>query len=190
MNINRWKSRLRFGVELVALIAFIVVGGMVVLPRVLPPSPPNGETPMEARYYTKLDGKRVQCQLCFRRCIIAQGQRGECGARENRGGVLYSLVYGQPCAIQIDPVEKEPLFHMLPGTTTLCLGTAGCNLKCIFCQNWHMSTRTPEETANVPLSPEEAVKAAIEMGCDSMSFTYNDPIVFYEYMYDVAKLAQ
>jgi len=189
-DMKYWKSRLRLGIELVALIVFIVVGGMVILSRTLPPSPPGVETPTEARYYTKLDGKGVQCQLCFRTCIIAQGQRGECGVRENQGGTLYSLVYGQPCAIQIDPVEKEPLYHVLPGTTTLCLGTAGCNLKCIFCHNWHMSVRTPEETDNVPLSPEEAVNKAIEYGCSSMSFTYNEPTVFYEYMYDVAKLAQ
>jgi len=190
MNIRQWKSRLRLGIELVALIAFIVVGGMVILSPTLPPSPADVETLTEARYYTKLDGKRVQCQLCFRQCTIAQGQRGECGARENREGTLYSMVYGQPCAIQIDPVEKEPLFHMLPGTRTFCLGTAGCNFKCTFCQNWQISVRTPEETNNVPLSPKEAVNKAIELGCTSMSFTYNEPTVFYEYMYDVAKLAQ
>ena len=190
MNIRRWKSRLRLGIELVALIAFIVVGGMVILSRTLPLAPSDVEVPTEARYYTKLDGKRVQCQLCFRQCIIAQGQRGECGVRESREGMLYSLVYGQPCAIQVDPVEKEPLFHMLPGTRTLCLGTAGCNFKCTFCQNWQISVRTPEETKNTPLSPEEAVNKALELGCSSMSFTYNEPTVFYEYMYDVAKLAQ
>jgi len=190
MDKKRWKSRLRLGVELVALVAFIVVGGTVVLSRTLPPSPPSAETPTEARYYTKLDGNRVQCQLCFRRCTITEGQRGECGVRENQEGTLYSLVYGQPCGIQIDPVEKEPLFHVLPGTRTLCLGTAGCNFKCIFCHNWHMSVMTPEETDNTPLSPEEAVNKAIELGCSSMSFTYNEPTVFYEYMYDVAKLAQ
>ena len=190
MDMKHWRPRLRLGIELVALIAFIVIGGVVILSRTLPPSPPSEEAPIEARYYTKLDGKRVQCQLCFRRCTIAQGKRGECGVRENRGGTLYSLVYGQPCAIQIDPVEKEPLYHMLPGTTTLCLGTAGCNLKCIFCHNWHMSVKTPEETHNVPLSPEEAVNKTFQYGCSSMSFTYNEPTVFYEYMYDVAKLAQ
>lgn len=190
MNEKRRKSRLRLGIELVALVAFIVVGGTVVLSRTLTPSLPSEETLTEASYYTQLDGDRVQCQLCFRRCTIAQGQRGECGDRENRGGILYSLVYGQPCAIQVDPVEKEPLYHMLPGTRTLCLGTAGCNFKCTFCHNWQISVRTPEETDNVPLSPEEAVITAMKLGCSSMSFTYNEPTVFYEYMYDVAKLAQ
>jgi len=190
MKIGRWKSKLGLGIELAALIAFIVVGGVLVLSHPPPTSSTYGEVLTEARYYTKLDGKRVQCQLCFRRCTIAPGQRGECGVRENRDGTLYSLVYGQPCAIQIDPVEKEPLFHLLPGTTTLCLGTAGCNLKCTFCQNWYMSVRTPEELDNTPLSPEEAVNLAIEQGCSSMSFTYNEPTVFYEYMYDVAKLAR
>jgi len=190
MNVRRWKSRLRLGIELVALIAFIVVGGVVILSRAPSPLLPDSEALTEARYYTKLDGRRVQCQLCFRRCTIAQGERGECGVRENRQGTLYTLVYGQPCAIRIDPVEKEPLYHVLPGTRSLCLGTAGCNFKCIFCHNWHMSARTPEETSNVPLSPEEAVNGAIAHGCASISFTYNEPTVFYEYMYDVAKLAQ
>lgn len=190
MNTRGWRFRLRMGLELVALVTFIVVGSTVILARTMPLSLPGKETLTEARHYLKLDGNRVQCQLCFRRCIIAPERRGECGVRENRGGTLYSLVYGQPCGIQIDPVEKEPLFHLLPGTATLCLGTAGCNLKCSFCQNWHMSVRTPEETDNIALSPEEAVTKTIELGCTSMSFTYNEPTVFYEYMYDVAKVAQ
>ncbi len=94
MDTKRWKSRLRLGIELVALIAFIVVGVLVILPRTFSPPPSSAGTPAEARYYTKLEGKRVQCQLCFRRCIIEQGQRGECRVRENREGTLYSLVYG------------------------------------------------------------------------------------------------
>ena len=190
MDLKYSKPKLRSLIELAALLAFIIIGGMVILAPSPSISYPNEETLVEARYYTKLDGKRAQCQLCFRKCTIAQGKRGECGVRENREGTLYTLVYGIPCAIHIDPVEKEPFYHVLPGTNMLCLGTAGCNLKCIFCQNWQMAVRTPEETKNVPLSPKEAVNEAIKQGCLSMSFTYNEPTIFYEYMYDIAKLAQ
>ncbi len=132
----------------------------------------------------------VQCTLCFRNCTIAEGRRGYCTVRVNRGGRLYTLVYGMVTA-QVDPVEKEPLFHFLPGTLTLCFGTAGCNFKCIFCHNWRLATRTPEEVGIRNFtSPEYAVGIAIELGLTSISFTYNEPTVFYEWVYDVAKLAQ
>jgi len=95
-----------------------------------------------------------------------------------------------PAAIQIDPVEKEPLLHFYPDTRMLCFGTAGCNFKCIFCQNWHLAARTPEEVEATYISPQGAVKKAIDYSCTSISFTYNEPTVFYEWMYDVARLAQ
>ena len=106
MNIKRWKSRLRLGIELVALIAFIVVGGTVILSPTLPPSPPDEETPVEASYYTKLDGERVQCQLCSRRCIIAQGERGWCQVIENRGGTLYSLDFMRVESVTVVVVQR------------------------------------------------------------------------------------
>lgn len=144
----------------------------------------------EARYYVKMEGETIQCQLCFRRCTISEGQRGYCTVRANKGGTLYALVYAMPAARQVDPVEKEPLLHFFPGTMTLCFGTAGCNFKCSFCHNWHLAARTPEEVAATPLSAEEAVNKALELGVQSISFTYNEPTVFYEWAYDVAKLAQ
>ena len=145
----------------------------------------------EAMFYRKLGKNRVQCQVCFRECIIDGGRRGFCRNKENRGGVLYNVVYAKPSAVHIDPIEKEPQLHMLPGTEILCLGTAGCNFRCRFCQNWHLSQRPIEEMGYIyDLPPEEVVRIALEKKIPTISFTYNDPISFYEYVYDVAKLAQ
>lgn len=132
----------------------------------------------------------IQCRLCFRGCILGAGERGFCRVRENRGGKLYSLVYGKPCAVQIDPIELEPMYHLLPGHRNLALATAGCNFRCKFCHNWHISQKAPEETRNHELSPEEIVKMAVEEGCESISCTMNEPTVFYEYMRDIASLAK
>jgi pyruvate formate lyase activating enzyme len=145
----------------------------------------------EAMYYEKLPGNEVECQLCFRECLIAEGERGECTNRINRAGELYSIVYNYPSAIQIDPIEKEPQYHNLPGTEILCLGTAGCNFRCRFCQNWHLSQRRFEEMeAAYCLSPQEVVEEAIKRGIPTISFTYNEPTTFYEYVYDIARLAK
>jgi len=154
---------------------------------------PNAEeAPIrEAMFYEKLGGNKVRCQICFRRCIIGEGKRGFCRNKENRAGVLYNIVYARPSAVHIDPIEKEPQLHMLPGTKILCLGTAGCNFRCRHCHNWHLSQRSIEEmghTYNLP--PEEVVRIALEKKIPTISFTYNDPISFYEYVYDVAKLAK
>lgn len=147
-------------------------------------------TMKEAMFYKKLENNFVQCQLCFRNCLIPPGKRGFCGVRENRNGLLYSLVYSNLSAIQIDPIEKEPSFHMLPGSKILCIGTAGCNFRCKFCHNWHMSFATVEETYNYNLSPVEIVDLAKKKKCQTVSFTYNEPTVFYELMLDVMRLAK
>ncbi|GAF82944.1 unnamed protein product [marine sediment metagenome] len=145
----------------------------------------------EAMFYKKLDKNNVQCQLCFRNCFIPDGKRGFCRNRENRAGKLYTLVYGKPSAVHVDPIEKEPAFHMLPGTSILCFGTAGCNFRCKFCHNWHLSQRSIEEMDYVyDLHPEEAVELAIKRKIPTLSFTYNEPISFYEYVYDIAKIAK
>ncbi len=145
----------------------------------------------EAMFYEKLDKNAVGCNICFRRCVIPQGKRGFCRNRENRDGVLYSVVHSRPSAVQIDPIEKEPQLHMLPGTKILCLGTAGCNFRCLHCQNWHLSQQSIEELGYAyNLSPEEVVRIALEKDIPTISFTYNDPISFYEYVYDIAKLAK
>ncbi|MFO7949825.1 MAG: AmmeMemoRadiSam system radical SAM enzyme [Candidatus Fermentibacteraceae bacterium] len=144
---------------------------------------PSGQ--VEARYYTPLEGDSVRCGLCFRGCVIPEGERGFCSNRKNRGGTLYTLVYNRPCALQVDPIEKEPMYHFLPGTLIYCAGTASCTFTCLHCHNWHMSQRTVEELRNYHLTPEQVVDQAEENGCDAVSFTYNEPTVFYEYMYDV-----
>ena len=144
----------------------------------------------EARFYRKLGGKRVQCRLCFRKCVVDSGRRGFCRNRENRDGTYYTIVYGRPSALQVDPIEKEPCYHMWPGTRIFCTGTASCNNRCQFCHNWHLSQRSLEEIDYYLAPPEDIVYAAQKFGCQSLSFTYNEPTVFYEYMYDIAKLGR
>ncbi|NIS60501.1 MAG: AmmeMemoRadiSam system radical SAM enzyme [Proteobacteria bacterium] len=150
----------------------------------------SGRILQEARYYEKQKGGMVRCRLCFRQCLVADGDRGFCRNRENHGGTYYTLVYGLPCAIQIDPIEKEPSYHMLPGSFMFCTATASCNNRCKFCHNWHISQRSVEETINFDLSPVRIVGLASEQNCESLSFTYSEPTVFYEYMYDIAKLGK
>lgn len=153
----------------------------------------------EAMFYQKLPARHalpggetlsVQCQLCFRRCTIAEGKRGFCRVRENRGGELYSLVYGKPGGLQADPIELEPMYHMFPGHRNLCVFTASCNFRCKHCHNWHISQRPPEEIRSKNYSPEEVVEEAIKKGCKSISHSINEPTVFYEYMYDIVKIAK
>ena len=144
----------------------------------------------EALYYKKLKDKVVQCQLCPRNCVIKEGKRGDCRVRENQKGKLISLVYGRPCSVAVDPVEKKPLAHFLPGSKVYSIGTAGCNLHCKACFNWTTAQMNPEDVSSIDLKPADAVKQALEHGCKSIAYTYNDPIVFYEYVLDTAKLAK
>jgi pyruvate formate lyase activating enzyme len=149
------------------------------------------DTPFkEALYYFKLDNKAVNCGLCPRRCVIPEGRRGFCGVRENRGGVLYSLVYGKPCSLHIDPIEKKPLFHFLPGVSAFSVATVGCNLRCKFCQNWQISQASPEDVTVFELSPQELVNKVKASGAPVIAYTYTEPAVYYEYMFDTAQLAK
>ncbi len=141
-------------------------------------------------YYVSLGNKGVRCTLCPRQCEVEPGDRGYCEVRENRGGKYYSLVYGNPCAIQVDPIEKKPLFHVLPGTSSFSIATAGCNLDCKFCQNWEISQARPEDTFNFKLSPAQVVKLAEKTKCATIASTYVEPTVFIEYMLDIGKLAK
>jgi len=153
------------------------------------PSPTPGNL-REAMFYETLEGNRIRCQICFRQCVVEEGKLGFCHNKKNIGGKYYSLIYGNPCALQIDPIEKEPAFHMLPGGTIFCTGTAGCNNRCKFCQNWEISQKTMWETLNYEVSPQDVVDMALRAKCDAVSFTYNEPTVFYEFMFDVAELAR
>ena len=132
---------------------------------------------------------KVQCELCPKACIIAPGQSGECRIRVNLDGVLRSVVYGYPCSANLDPVEKKPLFHFLPGTAILSIATVGCNLHCKHCQNWQISQANPEDSEAFPCSPEKVVSLATQYRCPSIAYTYTEPVVYYEYTYHTAKLA-
>jgi pyruvate formate lyase activating enzyme len=133
---------------------------------------------------------RVQCLLCPFGCILKPGERGTCRVRLNLDGELVSLVYGLPVAVHVDPVEKKPLFHFRPGSPTFSIACVGCNLGCLYCQNWEISQARPEEVPPVEMQPGEVVASAIEAGCTSISYTYTEPIVWYEYMLDTAKAAR
>jgi pyruvate formate lyase activating enzyme len=145
----------------------------------------------EAMFYEHLDGK-VKCHLCNHYCLIKQGKRGICGVRENRGGKLYSLVYGKSIAIDIDPIEKKPFFNFFPGTTAYSIATVGCNFHCLNCQNWEISQMPKGKEGKIigqELSPKEIVANAKRKGCKCIAYTYTEPTIFFEYAYDTAKLA-
>ena len=133
------------------------------------------------------DGSHLLCKLCPRGCSLAPGQRGFCFVRENRAGQLYSGTYGRSTGFCIDPIEKKPLNHFYPGSSVLSFGTAGCNLGCKFCQNWTTSRSHDVEAASERAAPEAIARAAHALGCRSVAFTYNDPIVWAEYAIDTAK---
>ena len=146
--------------------------------------------PGEAMFYETMDDNKVLCRLCPRKCIIPEGKRGFCRVRENRGGKLYSLVYGKPCCISIEPIEKAPFYHFKPGHRRLCIATVSCNLRCKYCQNSQISQVGPGEVDTYNLSPFDVVKIAQKEKVESICFTFNEPVVFYEYVYDTAKLAK
>jgi len=146
----------------------------------------------EALLYQALDDSRVRCMLCAHCCRIAPGERGKCGVRLNRGGRLDTLVYGRAAALNIDPIEKKPLYHFLPGTLSLSVGTLGCNFRCPFCQNWEISQAYPVDNDHydgVLGTPAELTELCLARRLPSVSFTYNEPTVFLEYALDTARLA-
>jgi pyruvate formate lyase activating enzyme len=144
----------------------------------------------EALFYEKRDSLAVQCHICPRNCVIPNKGRGFCNARENRDGVLYTLVYAHPVSMHVDPMEKKPLFHFLPGTTAFSIATAGCNLRCKFCQNWEISQAKPEEVNAAYLEPEAVIAEVQKSGARTIAYTYTEPTIFFEYMLDIAKLAR
>ena len=142
-------------------------------------------------YYKKLANRAVRCTLCRHRCIIREGESGICRVRVNKEGKLYSLVYGYPIALHIDPIEKKPLFHFLPGSNALSIATVGCNFRCKFCQNWDISQlpRDYNRVEGYKVSPEEVIGAALRSGSTIISYTYTEPTIFFEYALDISKLA-
>lgn len=166
----------------------------------------------EARHYERI-GKNVECKLCPNNCMLAPGERSRCRNKVNRDGTLYTMAYGNPCTFHVDPVEKKPLYHFLPGTKTFSLATAGCVFRCLNCQNWEISQRSVEDTkdprgeelrlrpplpryltsdqlARASLFPEDVVAVTEALGCPSISYTYTEPVAFYEYTQDCCKIAR
>jgi pyruvate formate lyase activating enzyme len=142
-----------------------------------------------AKYWEQSEGG-VHCLLCPQSCMIVDGELGLCRVRKNAHGSLKSLVYARPVAVNIDPIEKKPLYHFLPGTSSFSIGTAGCNLACLHCQNADISQNGPDSVPGIDMSPETVVRLAVEKGCRSISYTYNEPTVFHEYAVDCARLAR
>ncbi|MBD3419752.1 MAG: AmmeMemoRadiSam system radical SAM enzyme [Chitinivibrionales bacterium] len=149
---------------------------------------PGWKWSKKAGHFKKMD-RIVQCQLCPNGCRLHRNGRGTCRVRVNKNDVLYSLVYGNPAAIHIDPIEKKPLYHFYPGTDSFSLGFAGCNLSCLNCQNWELSQKKPEELQNYSCFPHQAVETAMQKKCRSIAYTYNEPSVVFEFMHDTARLA-
>jgi pyruvate formate lyase activating enzyme len=146
----------------------------------------------EAMLWKALEGGRVSCALCAHRCAIAPSDDGVCGVRRNLDGKLHTLVYGEVIAAGVDPIEKKPLYHFLPGTKSFSVATVGCNFKCGFCQNWQISqaSKKDKEAGGFELMPEDVVREALARGCRSVSYTYTEPTIFFEYAFDTAKLAR
>jgi pyruvate formate lyase activating enzyme len=166
----------------------------------------------EAAHYLKL-GRNVQCKTCPNNCLLEPGDRSHCRNRVNKDGTLYTMAYGNPCTFHVDPVEKKPLFHFMPGSKTFSLATSGCVFRCLNCQNWEISQKKPEETkdpygppmrlrppvpaiitmqelSRLSLFPEDVVAVTEWLGCPSISYTYSEPTAYYEYAYDTCKLAR
>jgi pyruvate formate lyase activating enzyme len=144
----------------------------------------------EARFWEALPEKKVRCLLCPRQCEVADVERGACGVRENQGGRYQTLVYGSLCSANIDPIEKKPLFHYLPGTTAFSVATAGCNIECKFCQNWQISQFRPEQVPSNLVTPEQLVDACAARSCPTIAYTYSEPVIAAEYVLDSATRAR
>jgi len=139
------------------------------------------------RYWHFVDGGAIHCDLCPRACVLKEGDRGFCFVRKHEGGIMKLTTYGKSTGFCVDPIEKKPLNHFLPGTSVLSFGTAGCNLGCQFCQNWSISKSREIEILSEAAGPEEIAQAALKLGCRSVAFTYNDPVIWAEYAIDTAK---
>ena len=198
------NDRVLIALVLAALLYMAGLAARALMPESLDPTTTGRDAPglteegirkadlslREALYYEKLPERRVRCLLCPSRCVLKDGARGQCRARANIDGTLRTLVYGRVVAVNNDPIEKKPLNHFLPGTRAFSIATAGCNLGCVFCQNWQISQALPEKARHTRMTPEEVVAAAKKNGCDSIAYTYTEPTVFYEFMLDTARLAR
>lgn len=151
------------------------------------PAPKKGQIfPHEAMFYEKLAKENVHCLLCPRSCTIAPNQLGTCRVRENKKGKLYTNAFDNPCAVHIDPIEKKPFFHFLPGSLSLSLATAGCNVRCVFCQNWDIAQISPKESTNFLLTAKDIARLAEKTGCATVAYTYTEPTTAFEFVLECA----
>ncbi len=148
-----------------------------------------GKWSKEASHYIQT-ARGVKCLICPNECTIKEGETSTCNNRVNEGGKLYTIAYGNPCAVHIDPIEKKPLFHFLPQSNAFSIATAGCNLACLNCQNWTISQSSPRQTRNFDLMPKAVIEEALKNNCASIAYTYSEPVTFYEYTFDSSKLAR
>lgn len=167
-------------------------GGLSLCPALL-----RGGQPLQVReknyrlaMFQEESAKGVMCRICPNECVLKEGELSDCRNRIVRNGKLYTMAYGNPCAVNLDPVEKKPLYHFLPSTITFSIATAGCNLACLNCQNWTISQTGPDKTRNTDLMPDSVVSNAHHYKCKSISYTYSEPTTFYEYLFDSASLAR
>ncbi len=152
--------------------------------------PPRPHEDAPARWWRTQPDGRILCYLCPRFCVMSDGQAGFCYIRKNAGGTLVSLAYAQPCAVHVDPIEKKPLFHFMPGSRILSMGTAGCNMGCKFCQNWEISKSREDQVRAVHLPPGDVVRLARREACPAVAFTYNEPTIWAEYVIDISRRAR
>jgi pyruvate formate lyase activating enzyme len=171
-------------------------GGMILCPAGLMSGTSAGPGPekpwkwsKEAMYQVETP-RGIRCQICPNECTLGEGEMSDCHNRKVYNGKLYTIAYGNPCAIHMDPIEKKPLYHFLPGTSAFSIATAGCNLACLNCQNWTISQTSPEKTKNYDLMPEKVVESALQYNCKNIAYTYSEPITYYEYVLDTALLAK
>ena len=182
---NRFSRRAFLCTTACASLSGIVVPNAQAQRRV-EPGEPDEVFVHEARHFSRLEDTKVQCLLCPKQCRVADKERGYCGVRENRDGTYYTLVYGRVCSLNVDPIEKKPLFHYLPGTNAFSVATAGCNMECKFCQNYEISQFRPEQVAAYDMNHTMTAEIAKQQACPTIAYTYSEPVVFYEYMYDAA----
>ncbi len=156
---------------------------------ILPAQQDNGKPLREAMFYTPT-ARGMKCKICPNACIIEEGEYGDCRTKLNQGDKLYTIAYGNPCAVHVDPIEKKPLYHFLPQSKSFSIATAGCNLACLNCQNWEISQSSPLKTRNHDLMPEAVIENCLHYQCQSIAYTYSDPVAFYEYAYDTCRMAR
>jgi len=176
----------RYGLGTCGWCAFAGLGAK----EVLATGQPRGNWEHEVEFYERLPGGAIQCGVCPHHCVLNDGETGICRSRTNVGGRHYARGYNRPCILRTDPIEKVPLSHFLPGVKTLTIATGGCNLRCLYCQNWQHSQARPDELKTFDLTPEQAVRSAKEKGIEVIAFNYTEPVVFLEYAKDIARAAR